>query len=61
MDVLEYFHKQKVEDIIGLLNISMFPITLLNRMFIPKLNARLIDGKKIKSAIINVTSLAGIT
>lgn len=54
VDVLAPFHELSEEEISKLITINCFPISLLNRRFIPRLLNR-----SQKSAIINVASVAG--
>jgi len=53
VDVLEYYHKLKEEEIIRLININCMAMSLMCRHVLPKMQNRR------KSAIINVASVAG--
>ena len=59
VDVLDNFCNLSEEQIVDLIKINCFPMTLLSHYFIPIFQKRKHQFKK-KSALINVASMAGI-
>ena len=59
MDVLEEYTKLDAETISDLIKLNCFPVAYINRFFIPLMQKR-INEKKLKCAIINVASIAGM-
>lgn len=55
MDLFDRFHELEDKDIKNLITINCLPLTLLTKRLIPNMLKR----KPYKSAIVNVTSLAG--
>ena len=58
VDVLSYYHKLSESEISNLITINCFAVSILNRIFIPQFLERF-SNKKLKSAIVNVSSVAG--
>jgi short-subunit dehydrogenase len=59
VDVLDHFHNLSEQTIIDLIKINCLAVSVLNRIFIPVFQKRF-SKKSLKSAIINVASVAGI-
>ena len=59
VDVLDYYHNLSEQQINKLIHINCTAMSQLCRMFIPRFRERY-EGTHQKSAIVNVTSLAGI-
>jgi short-subunit dehydrogenase len=59
LDVLDYYHTISQDKISSLIRVNCFSTSILSNIFIPKFLERHKKNKKIKSAIINVASLAG--
>ena len=59
VDVLEKYQKLEASTIEDLIKLNCFPVAYINRYFIPILQKRLRE-KKLKGAIVNVASIAGL-
>lgn len=59
VDVLDHFDNLSEEQMTNLININCTAMTLLNKIFIPRFQQRFRE-KNLRSAIVNVASLAGI-
>lgn len=58
VDVLEHYAKLSEEEIVDLIKINCFPMSILSHYYIPIFQERKHKYRK-KSAIINVSSMAG--
>lgn len=58
VDVLDYYHELTEKQVVNLININCTAAAQMNRLFIPKLLERY-NKRELKSAIVNVASLAG--
>ncbi len=59
VDVLDSYHKLPLDQIGNLIKVNCLSVTVLNRIFIPKFLERR-TRRGVRSAIVNVASLAGI-
>ena len=58
VDVLDHYHELTEKQVLNLININCTAAAQMNRLVIPKLLERH-NKKGLKSAIVNVASLAG--